>query len=183
MAKKRKIGVKGLSKKDKRIYDKLKQQVSRAKRAAKSADKNFNYGEKRGKRSQPRTTRTKAYQKLTKANKELNAFKKLHEIGEINPSRFPGEKIYLSKNTITDVLGSWQFEKDYIRNINQRAYNKITLKNSGQSFNGKKESIVNLLQAYDAQRNLAYLGQLASTPWVAVTYNKKTKNVIIEFIS
>lgn len=182
-SKKPKKGVASLSKKDLREYNTLKKRVSRSKRKAKAEGKKFKYAQKRGKVSKAKTERSAAYKDLTANNRLLNEFKKEHNIGETNVSRFPGKKTIHKKNVQTQILGSWQFEPIFINNVNRKSYRKITFVNSGETFNGKKENPINLLQQFDIQRNLAYLGQLALTPWVSVSTNINTKDVTIEFIS
>lgn len=183
MAKKKKIGVSGLSKSELREYNRLKQQISRAKRGIKKIAQRLNYGDRKGKVSKPRSKRSELYKDLTAANRELEEFRAKHGIGETPEHKGKKTKRRVKGNTIQYTVGAWMFEKQFTNYINARAFKKIVFVNSGITLNGKKESFATILTTYDEERNNAYISLLAETPWVSIIENEKTSIITIQFLS
>lgn len=186
MSKKLKKGVNFLSKKDLKTWNKLKQQRSRASRQIDSLNKKFKYGEIRGKRNKFRTQRTKAYQKLSAANRELNKFRNKHGIGE-PIARAKKNKRQHTEDLITYLPSkySFQFESDIlVPAIQNKSFKKYILI--------YKETTIELLNtipafeiitSYDKLRNRVYKDLFTESDFLVngiIDYAAKTLTIIFE---
>jgi hypothetical protein len=187
MAKRRphKKGVSALTKAQLSEWNRLKQQVSRAKREARAEDKKFNYGAVKGKVNKARSKRGKAYGKLTKANKEIVKFRSKYGIGAPPKRKRKARKKLDVENKIRQYPENvWTFERNYFTTyVNGKIWKYIVFKNSGTRINARRTSPSKIFQLYDAERNMAYTSLFANTPWVNVTEDKMTSTLTLEFLS
>lgn len=181
----KKTGVAGLKKSDLQQYNKLKQQVSRAKRDIAAQNKKFKYGQKKGKVNKPRTVRSQDYLKLTTANKELIDFRNKHNIGEevIKPPINTKGRKKFKKTTIEYSRPVWQYEREFSQDVNNRLWKTIVFSNSGKMINGKKSAPSEIFNIYDTERNNAYIKLFSTTPVVNIIEDEGTNTLTLEFIS
>lgn len=183
MAKKKKKGVKALTKAQLKEYNALKQRASRAGRKAWEANKGFDYGKVRGKRNKYRTKRTEAYKERTEANKLLLAFNKKHGIGKVKPLKKQKEKVNV-KTRIVDfaTTPAFQFEKDLAKFIKSKSINKIVFPDTKESVSGK-DNPSKIFSIYDRNRNTAYKRALSRSVFVNPTIDYNTMTLYLTFIS